>query len=319
VLTPLTGLWAAGHRSNLARGQSRAQALSTRVISVGGLTMGGSGKSPVVAHIAARLNAMGKSPAILTRGYRREVSGGPVIVPRGTLAPVEQTGDEAQMFIRRRVAHVGIGADRYETGRLLESQLAPDVFLLDDGFQHVRLRRDVDIVLLDATNPWGGGLFPLGLRREPLEALARATAIILTRVPPGAGTSGIERMIRRYNTTAPLFRSRMVPEPWTSDARKVGAFCGIGSPGAFWRTLDELGLSVVQRAAFRDHHRYQTGELEAFARAAQAAGAEVLVTTEKDMMNLPDGLRLPLRIECVRIGVEIENEAELLRLIEGSK
>jgi len=281
--------------------------------------MGGSGKSPVVAHIAARLNAMGKSPAILTRGYRREVSGGPVIVPRGTLAPVEQTGDEAQMFIRRRVAHVGIGADRYETGRLLESQLAPDVFLLDDGFQHVRLRRDVDIVLLDATNPWGGGLFPLGLRREPLEALARATAIILTRVPPGAGTSGIERMIRRYNTTAPLFRSRMVPEPWTSDARKVGAFCGIGSPGAFWRTLDELGLSVVQRAAFRDHHRYQTGELEAFARAAQAAGAEVLVTTEKDMMNLPDGLRLPLRIECVRIGVEIENEAELLRLIEGSK
>ena len=319
VLTPLTSLWAAGHRINLARGQAAVRKLSTRVISVGGLTMGGSGKSPMVAHIAARLNAIGKSAAILTRGYRREASGGPVIVPRGSLAEVKRTGDEAQMFIRRRVAHVGVGADRCETGRLMESQLAPDVFLLDDGFQHVRLRRDVDIVLLDATNPWGGGLFPLGLRREPLEGLARATAVILTRVPLGAGTSGIERVIRRYNATAPVFRSRMVPEPWSAETRKVGAFCGIGSPGAFWRTLDELGLDVVQRATFRDHHRYQSGDLEAFARAAQASGAEVLVTTEKDMMNLPDGLRLPLRIECVRIGVEIENEAELLRLIEGTK
>jgi tetraacyldisaccharide 4'-kinase len=319
VLKPLSLLWAAGHRINLARGQAGARALSTPVVSVGGLTMGGSGKSPMVAHLAARLSEAGKSPAILTRGYRRESAGAPLIVPRGTQAPVERTGDEGQMFARRGTAHLGIGADRYETGRLIEAQLAPGVFLLDDGFQHVRLRRDVDILLLDATNPWGGGLFPLGLRREPLEALARATVIILTRVPLGAGTTGLERTIRRYNSIAPVFRSRMVPEPWNSSTRKVAAFCGIGSPGAFWRTLDELGLEVVQRAAFRDHHRYQVAELEAFASAAQAAGAEVLVTTEKDMMNLREDLRLRLRIECVRIGVEIDNEAELLRLIAGAK
>lgn len=307
-LTPLSWLWAKGHAIHLSRGQRAARSLATRVISVGGLTMGGSGKSPMVAHLAERLN----DPAILTRGYRREASNTSVIVPRGASAPIAQTGDEAQMFVRRNIAHVGIGADRYETGRFLETQHAPGIILLDDGFQHVRLRRDVDIVLIDATNPWGGGLFPVGFRREPLDALARATAIVLTRVPPGAPTTGIERTIRGYNANVPIFRSRMVPEPWTLPTRKVAAFCGIGSPAAFWRTLEELGLEIVHRAVFRDHHKYSAEELEAFARAS---GAEVLVTTEKDMMNLPPGLALP--IECVCIRVEIENERELLRLIEG--
>jgi tetraacyldisaccharide 4'-kinase len=316
-LRPLACVWAAGHRMNLARGRRAARSLSTRVVSVGGLTMGGSGKSPVVAHLAARLREAGKSPAILTRGYRRESSGGPVIVPLGAQAPVAQTGDEAQMFVRRNVAHVGIGADRHATGRQMEAQFAPDIFLLDDGFQHVRLRRDVDILVIDAANAWGGGLFPVGQRREPLDGIARANAILLTRVPKGAATTGIEREIRRHNATAPLFRSRMVPEPWASSARNVAAFCGIGSPAAFWHTLDELGLEVVQRAAFPDHHRYSVPELEEFARSAKAAGAEVLVTTEKDLMNLPPGITMP--IECIRIGVEIENEAGLLRLIEGGR
>lgn len=307
LLRPLACLWAFGHRWNLARGTRAARSLSTRVVSIGGLTMGGSGKSPVVAHLAARL----ADAAILTRGYRRQNAGAPLIVPRGTHAPAAQTGDEAQMFVRRHTAHVGIGADRYATGRLLESQLKPALFLLDDGFQHVRLRRDVDIVLIDATNAWGGGLFPVGLRREPLEGLRRATAILLTRVPKGVSTTGIERVIRQY-TQCPIFRSRMVPEPWAGESRKVAAFCGIGSPAAFWRTLEEMGLEIVERAAFPDHHRYTVGELEAF---AQKAGGAVLVTTEKDWMNLPQGFGRP--IECVRISVEIEDEGELLRLIEG--
>ena len=159
----------------------------------------------------------------------------------------------------------------------------------------------------------------MGLRREPLEGLGRAQAIVLTRVPKGAATAGLERAIRRFNKSAPIFRSRMVARAWTPTVRKVGAFCGIGSPGAFWRTLDEMGLEVVLRQAFPDHHRYEVAELETVTRAAQSAGAEVLVTTEKDMMNLPEVLRLPLGIECVRIDVEIENEAELMRLVEGQE
>jgi 3-deoxy-D-manno-octulosonic-acid transferase len=317
-LQPLACIWAYGHRRNLARGQAAARGLETRVVSVGGLTMGGTGKSPFVAHLAARMRDAKKTPAILTRGYRRKQAGSPLVVHVGASASVEQTGDEAQMFIRRGVAHVGISPNRYDTGSLMVMRLEPDIFLLDDGFQHGKLRRDLDIVLIDVTNPWGGGLFPVGLRREPLEGLGRANVIVLTRVPKGAATTGIEREIRRYNATAPIFRSRMVAENWTSPARKVAAFCGIGSPGAFWRTLTEMGLEVVLRQPFPDHHRYLVSELQTVARAAQSVGAEVLVTTEKDMMNLPEGIRLPLAIEFVRIGVEIENEAELLRLVEGA-
>lgn len=311
VLWPLSLAWAAGNRRNLTRARAEMRRLDTPVISVGGLTMGGTGKSPLVAHLAAKI----ADCAILTRGYRRKNSKTSLLVHRGVAASIASTGDEAQMFVRRAVAHVGVGPDRYAVGLTIERELQPDWMLLDDGFQHVRLYRDLDIVLIDAENPWGGGLFPLGLRREPLEALARASVIILTRVPQGARLRGIERVIRRYNAAAPVFRSRMVPEAWSSPALKVGAFCGIGSPRAFWHTLEGLGLEIVAREAFRDHHSYGIAELERVAREAQAAGAETLVTTEKDMMNMPEGLRLPLAIECVRIGVEIENEPELLSLL----
>ncbi|HSP67186.1 MAG TPA: tetraacyldisaccharide 4'-kinase, partial [Bryobacteraceae bacterium] len=174
VLGPLAMLWTAGHAANLSR--TRPKSLQTPVISVGGLTMGGAGKSPFVLHLARRLDEAGRNPAILTRGYGRK-SRLDVIVPRGETASVEQTGDEAQIFIQRGVAHVGIGANRYEMGRKMEQQMHPGVFLLDDGFQHFGLKRDRDIVLLDALDPLGGGVFPLGRLREPLSALARATAV----------------------------------------------------------------------------------------------------------------------------------------------
>src|SRR5205814_1687774 len=134
---------------------------------------------------AERLAQQGRDPAILTRGYRRESREPVVIVPRGQAAPVESTGDEAQMFIQRGFAHVGIGADRYEVGRRMEQELKPDVFLLDDGFQHSGLNRDEDIAVIDALDPLGGGLFPLGRRREPLSALSRATAIVISRTTAG--------------------------------------------------------------------------------------------------------------------------------------
>src|SRR6185369_1817635 len=131
--------------------------LDTPVISIGGLAMGGAGKSPLVAHLAQKLADAGRNPAILTRGYGRRTKLD-VIVPRGGTAPVEQTGDEAQTYVRQAAAHVGIGSDRYEVGRRMERELKPDVFLLDDGFQHFRLQRDHNIVLIDALDPLGGGV-----------------------------------------------------------------------------------------------------------------------------------------------------------------
>ena len=169
--------------------------------------MGGAGKSPFVLYLAQKLDEAGQNPAILTRGYGRK-SRLDVIIPRGESASVAQTGDEAQIFIRRGVAHVGIGANRYEVGRKMEQQLHPGVFLLDDGFQHFGLKRDRDIVLIDALDPLGGGVFPLGRLREPVSALARATAVVITRAENRH--TGIERLIRQHNAKAPIFRSRVM-------------------------------------------------------------------------------------------------------------
>ncbi len=304
---PLAAIWTAGHSLNIARSHSKK--LDTLVVSVGALTMGGAGKSPFVAHLAQKLAEAGRNPAILTRGYGRK-SRLDVIVPRGGSAPVEQTGDEAQTYVRQASAHVGIGVDRYEVGRRMERELKPDVFLLDDGFQHFHLHRDQNIVLIDALDPMGGGVFPLGRLREPFTALARATAVVITRAENRH--TGIERLIRRYNSHAPVFRARVVVQGEVPTG-PVAAFCGLGQPRTFWRTLETLGIRAAPRLVFLDHHRYTAGDLEEIGRQAMAAGAQALVTTEKDMMNLPAGAALPLKTYCLRIGIEIENEAELLQ------
>ena len=330
LLTPLAWVWRAGHRINLARALAQRKKLAAKVVSVGGLSMGGAGKSPLVEHLAERVHALGRQPAILTRGYRKKSSERMVIVPRGERAAIELTGDEAQMFVRAAHAHVGIGADRYAVGREMERTLHPDLFLLDDGFQHARLHRDEDIVLMDALDPLAGGPFPLGRRREPLESLVRATAVIVTRLDPGQDIAGIERLIRRYNSNAPIFRSRVVPRAWIDFEDGLGvpltpipfgpvaAFCGLGSPQAFWHSLEELGMEVAFRWAFGDHHAYRPSDLRRLAVQASRSGARALVTTGKDIMNLCQGaaqLLQPHKLFWLKIGIQIEDEEALLKRI----
>ena len=329
TLTPLTWLWRAGHRINMNR---PARSLSTKVISIGALTMGGAGKTPVVAHLAERLSACGKSPAILTRGYKRDANQ-TAIVARGESAANSLTGDEAQIFLNRGVAHLGIGADRYSAGRRLEDKLHPGVFLLDDGFQHFRLKRDQDIVLVDALNPLAGGVFPLGRLREPFANIGRATIVLITRLEPGQNSAGIEALVRRFNKTAPIFRCFTTPREWarfsgpeiSKPFARVGAFCGLGSPDSFWRTLAQLSLEVAFREAFRDHHPYSPTELSRLLARAHAERVEALVTTEKDIVNLRKSAAVlrdaaPQFVQIcplywLKIDVEIENEQELLRLL----
>jgi 3-deoxy-D-manno-octulosonic-acid transferase len=327
LLTPLTWLWRLGHQVNMWRSVAARRTLQTPVISIGGLTMGGAGKSPMAAHLAMRLREAGRNPAILTRGYKRKSAEPMVIVPRGGAASTDLTGDEAQMFVRAGDADVGIGRDRYETGRRMEETLKPGVFLLDDGFQHARLARKHDIVLVDALDPLGGGVFPLGRSREPAASLRRATAVVVTRVAPRQQITGLERLLRSYNPSAPIFHSSVVPQRWISvesssreepGFHRVAAFCGLGHPDSFWRTLEALKLEVVFRWAFGDHHSYRPVELERLAGQAAAAGAEALVTTEKDALNLMENapsLVAPLKLYWLKIGIEIEKEEELLRLI----
>jgi len=330
LLTPLSWCWAAGNRANMTRQRALRRALSTPVISIGGLTMGGSGKSPMAAHLAHLMRERGRNPAILTRGYHRKTHDQLVIVPRGEKASTELTGDEAQTYIRAGDAHVGVGADRYDVGIRMEQTLAPDVFLLDDGFQHVRLARTQDIVMIDALDPFGGGLFPIGRRREPRRSLARASVMVVSRVEPGQEIAGLKRLLRGYNASAPIYTARVVPRYWVEyESRamhavrepkfgRVAAFCGLGNPRTFWRSLEELEIDVTFRWSFGDHHQYKPSELERFARHATDTGAEALVTTEKDMMNFCEQaaqIVAPHKLLWLKIGIEIDREEEFLQHI----
>jgi len=330
ILTPLTWCWAAGHRANTARQLAQRKSLATPVISIGGLTMGGSGKSPMVTHLVHRFREHGRNPAILTRGYHRKSHDQLVVVPRGENASTELTGDEAQIYVRAGDAHVGIGADRYAAGLRIEATLSPDVFFLDDGFQHIRLVRTHDIVMIDALDPFGGGLFPLGRSREPSRSLGRASAIVVTRVEAGQDIAGLRKLLREFNPAAPIYTARVVPLCWIDYESKVAspagelkltpvvAFCGLGNPRAFWRTLEELGIDVRFRWAFGDHHHYRPAELARLAKQAVDCGAEALVTTEKDMINLCEHVPVilaPHKLFCLKIGIEIDKEEDFLQHI----
>jgi tetraacyldisaccharide 4'-kinase len=292
---------------------------------VGGLTVGGVGKTPLVLWLARQLKERGRQPAILTRGYHRSAAERCTIIGPGEQAPALRTGDEAQMYMRAGVGPIGISADRAAAGRLIEERFQPDVFLLDDGFQHWRLARSFDLVVLDALDPFGGGaVMPLGRLRESLEALGRADAVIVMRAD--RSVAGIEGRIRKHNEEVPVFKARVVPQRWIDAATGracpaptvPAAFCGLGNPDSFWRSLKGLGVVPRFRRAFGDHHRYSAEELAALAREARALGVEALVTTEKDLANLPQGWEgavAPLAVLWLEIGLEIDQADALLSLI----
>jgi tetraacyldisaccharide 4'-kinase len=287
-------------------GLLRRERLDGVVISVGNLTVGGTGKTPMVAWIAERLASEGKRVGILTRGYRGE-SG--------------DTGDEVKLLRARlgeRVA-MGVGADRDAKGREL-AERGVEWFVLDDGFQHLQLVRDVDIALIDATNPFGGGhLLPAGRLREPKSALGRADLIVITR---SERAPAVEAAVRR-ESNAPIFYARTKLEAirrfaegqagGAATVEEVGrafAFCGIGNPGAFVADLRGWGMKVAGSKFFRDHHRYSAGDDKAILREAEATGASALICTEKDLYNLHGIHRGKMPVYFCAISVQVDREEE---------
>ena len=328
---PLERVW---ELAGVGRSRTCPTKLGVPVISVGNLSMGGTGKTPCVLHLAGLLRASGHTPAILTRGYGRHALAGDLAVAPGAQVSVEESGDEPQIFIRSGLAAVGIGADRARAAALLLDRLPADVFLLDDGFQHVRLARDLDIVLVDALDPFGGGfVFPLGRLREPVGSLSRASAIVITRSQFSDLASAIENAVRRANPNVPIFRAGIEPEAWVDAATGAshplarppfafaGAFCGLGNPQSFRRTLERLGVEPAAWFEFDDHHRYRLRELRSMAHQAGVADSTALVTTEKDAVNLCAGFRdatAPLEIYWLKVRMTIDREAEFLNLVTAA-
>ena len=332
VAWALARLWEWGSRRRLQKDLQGQARLPVPVISVGNLTMGGTGKTPCVLHLVELLRSRGMKPGILTRGYGRQSPNANLAVASGKTTSPALTGDEAQIFIRSGLAPVGIGADRLDTGTRLLRDFDVDVLVLDDGFQHRRLFRDVDVVLLDALAPFGGGdVFPLGRLREPLSMLAAAGIVLITRCESSDMGDAIEREVRRWNAHAPVFRASVQPSAWVEldtgrrfppgepPFARAGAFCGLGNPASFRRTLQLMGVPVADWLEFDDHHRYRPRELRHIAHQMAARGAEALVTTEKDGINLCDGARdllSPLPLYWLKIAMKIDREREFLETIE---
>jgi tetraacyldisaccharide 4'-kinase len=285
-----------------------------RVVSVGNLTAGGAGKTPVVAFLAERLVREGAHVAVLSRGHGRRARHH-VRVAGPPWPSAEEVGDEPLLLARRLPAvQVWVGASRVALAREARSAGAT-VALLDDGFQHRWLARDADVVVLDEAVGLGTGhLLPWGPLREPMSALRRASLLWL-RVANGAAAlpklpDGLPRVRARHAALDVVGPDGVVAPLSRLAGARVVAFCGIARPSAFARTLRELGAEVTSLHGFADHHAFRPAELEVLRTSALAARAE-LVTTEKDAMRLPK--EFPAAV--VRLGVTLLEGEEILALL----
>lgn len=294
------------------------------VVSIGNLTAGGSGKTPLVLLLAAHLRDQGRRAAIVSRGYKRESKKAVVLVSDGAsiLADRREAGDEPLLLARSLPGvAVVVSPRRYDGALFARRECGAEIILLDDAFQHRALHRDLDIVLWDAMQPMESAAFlPRGFLREDFKALARARALIFTRsnlaAPPRPEM--LER-IRAINPDLRIFHAKIelrefAPVAAGADgtfapganalslppADAAGAFCGIGNPESFFRLLESAGVRLVFRHAFPDHHAPSGAELNRVTQTARAAGAAHLIITNKDVPNLPAGWISPLPLWTAR-------------------
>ena len=314
--------------------------LPVPVISVGNLSVGGTGKSPMVAMVARTLAAGGASPAIVSRGHGGTHRAGARVVSSGDGARAQalEVGDEPVMLAGMLLGiPVIVSRRRAEGGDLAVSGFRAGCIILDDGFQHRQLARNLDLVLLDAGNPFGNGkLLPAGPLREPPSALGRAGAIVLTRADRiGSGPrQALEARIREHAPSVPIFhartralglldmRSRAMAPVETLRGMKVVCFAGIARPEAFFQDVESAGARVTAKLAFPDHHRFTPSDIKAIAAAASSSGADWLLTTEKDVARLAgpagadalDGLG---SLWALRVATEVDERESFEALVRG--
>jgi tetraacyldisaccharide 4'-kinase len=336
ILAPFGALYGAATRARLAlykRGLLPTYKVEAPVLSVGNITVGGTGKTPLVGRLARAVALRrDKRVCILTRGYGRTDERRRVLVSDGmrVLADAREGGDEPLLLAEslRGVAAVLSDADRVAAARWAIEHLHSEVFILDDGFQHLRIARDMDIVTVDGTDPFGGGrLLPRGRLREPVAGLARADCVVITRADQAQDLERLRKELERLSGGRPVFSSRArtsgvrplthQDEPFdaASVPQPVAAFCAVGNPDAFFAHVRGDGHTLAYTRAFPDHHVYNAQDAEALSRQAQEAGARLLLTTAKDAVKL-QSLRFDLPCRVLEIEIELDDEEGLLGLVD---
>ena len=345
ALAPLGILYGAVTRARAGlyrAGFLKTESVGAPVVSVGNLTAGGTGKTPLVEWVARALAREGLRACVLTRGYGRADESRRVVASDGArvLSEVAECGDEPRLLAERLLgaASVVCDRDRVSAARWARAELGAQVFVLDDGFQHLRIARDLDVVTLDATDAWGGGhLLPRGRLREHASALARADCVVITRAELAADIGHLRAEVARLSEgRAVVLTSRvrtrgLVPlEEFGEGAAaedegrvartselagvSVAAFCAVGNPRAFFEHLRRDGLELCHTRAFADHHAYTQADADALSRDAAREGARALLTTAKDAVKLR---KLGFALPCYVVDTELEfdEEARLLGLL----
>ena len=313
----------------------RRYPLGIQVISIGNVTAGGTGKTPVTELFARALAAKGRKVAILSRGYRRkeaswwqrvftQVIDPPLVVSDGRRVRLDSAigGDEPYMLASNLPGvAVVVDRDRVKAGRYAIKRLGCDTIILDDGFQYQRLKHSVEVVLVDSTNPFGNGnMLPRGILREPVRHLKRADLIFLTKCRGDVSESVAE--IRKYNRKAEIVKCshspKVLKDVWSREefplswleGRTVCTLSGIASPKGFENSLRHLGAKVVWCERYADHHRYDPSEILYALNRTADMGSDALVTTEKDAVRFPRFETVPVKCLYLRIAIDILDGAE---------
>lgn len=316
----------------------RYHTLGCQVISVGNLTAGGTGKTPVVETFARALTQNGRNVAILSRGYKKKkkpfserlkakirrnaekevVADG--VVSDGTTLRMdsESSGDEPFMLARNlKTVPVIVGSNRVRSGRHAIRHFNTDTIILDDGFQHLKLKQHVRIVLVDSTNPFSNGYtLPRGLLREPVKNIRRADYIFITK-SKGDGSPELRKTLRALNAHAEITECRHAAKYYqhirsgermdldSLKEKRIFALSGIARPLGFQQELERQGAEVIVHRTFTDHHRYTRKELSEFFMAAIQNGADAVVTTEKDAVRIPNDIDLEIPVLFLRVEIEM--------------
>ena len=298
----------------------KQNALSRCVISVGNITLGGTGKTPLTMYIAKLLTKRGLKAVTLTRGYKSKSTKSPAVLDKKS-EDAEKYGDEP-LIMQKKIPDVPviIGRKRYRSGLLAQEQFGPDVFILDDGYQHRELRRDINILLLNGNEPFGTGrLFPAGNLREPLSGIKRADVVVISK--SGEVPQEVIERIRTY-TQAPVFYMNYRVSGLRSfdgeysinvseiSSLKAAAFGGIADHESFLETLWGSGMEVLDYRKYRDHHYYTEKDIKSIISTYRKLKADIIVTTGKDAVKIPPHLRKPFPFFYVDIRVEMDDSKQ---------